>query len=53
MLSNAKHLAFSGSYEAEILRLRLRMTSQYSLFAGEGTNSQAFVGLFGRLVRLE
>jgi hypothetical protein len=26
MLSKAKHLAFSGGYEVEILRLRLRMT---------------------------
>jgi hypothetical protein len=26
MLSNAKHLGFSRSHEAEILRLRLRMT---------------------------
>jgi hypothetical protein len=27
MLSDAKHLGFSRSYEGEILRLRLRMTS--------------------------
>jgi hypothetical protein len=26
MLSKAKHLAFSGRYKVEILRLRLRMT---------------------------
>jgi len=26
MLSGAKHLAFSATYEDEILRLRLRMT---------------------------
>jgi hypothetical protein len=35
MLSRAKHLAFSGGYEVEILRLRLRMTLWYSLDAGE------------------
>jgi hypothetical protein len=35
MLSNAKHLAFSGGYEVEILRLRLRMTLSHNL-AGKG-----------------
>jgi hypothetical protein len=29
MLNEVKHLAFSGGYEVEILRLRLRMTSVY------------------------
>jgi hypothetical protein len=29
MLSSAKHLAFSGRYKDEILRLRLRMTLQH------------------------
>ena len=33
MLSKAKHLAFSGCYKAEILRLRLRMTLRHSLSA--------------------
>ena len=32
MLSGAKHLAFSATYEDEILRLRLRMTLRHSLF---------------------
>jgi hypothetical protein len=31
MLSKAKHLSFSGGYEDEILRLRLRMTLRHSL----------------------
>jgi hypothetical protein len=31
MLSKAKHLAFSGCYKVEILRLRLRMTLRDSL----------------------
>jgi hypothetical protein len=31
MLSNAKHLGFSRSHEAEILRLRLRMTARRNL----------------------
>ena len=31
MLSNAKHLAFSGCCGGEILRLRLRMTVSHSL----------------------
>ena len=31
LMSGAKHLAFSSSYEDEILRLRLRMTLGYSL----------------------
>jgi hypothetical protein len=35
MLSKAKHLAFSGGYEVEILRLRLRMTLPHSLVVGE------------------
>jgi hypothetical protein len=35
MLSRAKHLAFSGCYEDEILRLRLRMTLRHSLDARE------------------
>jgi hypothetical protein len=34
MLSKAKHLAFSGGYEVEILRLRLRMTLRHSLSRG-------------------
>jgi hypothetical protein len=33
MLSRVKHLGFSSCYEAEILRLRLRMTLRYSLVA--------------------
>jgi hypothetical protein len=36
MLSAAKHLAFSVTYEGEILRLRLRMTLRHRLLAGEG-----------------
>jgi hypothetical protein len=37
MLSKAKHLAFSGCYEDEVLRLRLiRMTLRQSLFSGRG-----------------
>jgi hypothetical protein len=35
MLSKAKHLAFAGYYEDEILRLRLRMTLRHSLVRGE------------------
>jgi hypothetical protein len=31
MLSKAKHLALSGYYKVEILRLRLRMTLRHSL----------------------
>ena len=34
MLSGAKHLAFSATYEDEILRLRLRMTLRHSLYGG-------------------
>jgi hypothetical protein len=34
MLSKAKHLAFSGGCEVEILRLRLRMTLRHSLLEG-------------------
>ncbi|GEM_PF-3300798 len=34
MLSKAKHLAFSGRYKVEILRLRLRMTLRHSLARG-------------------
>ena len=34
MLSGAKHLAFSATYEDEILRLRLRMTLRHSLQGG-------------------
>ncbi len=33
MMSKAKHLAFSGCYKVEILRLRLKMTLRYSLEA--------------------
>jgi hypothetical protein len=34
MLSKAKHLAFSGDYEVEILWLRLRMTLRHGLVWG-------------------
>lgn len=42
----AKHFAFSSSYEAEILRLRLRMTLQHSLLCAEKTESDFMVGAF-------
>jgi hypothetical protein len=35
MLSKAKHLALSGYYKVEILRLRLRMTLRHSLSGTE------------------
>jgi hypothetical protein len=35
-MSKAKHLAFSGGYEVEILRLRLRMTLRHSFFVKGG-----------------
>jgi hypothetical protein len=37
MLSKAKHLAFSGCYKVEILRLRLRMTLRHSNSCTTGT----------------
>jgi hypothetical protein len=43
MLSKAKHLAFSGGCEVEILRLRLRMTLRHSL--GRGGGKRACPGL--------
>jgi hypothetical protein len=45
MLSEAKHLAFSGGYEVEILRLRLRMTiATQSLKGEEGNPGNSFDG---------
>jgi hypothetical protein len=34
-INSAKHLGFSSCYEAEILRLRLKMTLRHSRVAGE------------------
>src|SRR5918996_1618902 len=52
MLSKAKHLAFSGRYKVEILRLRLRMTLRHSL-AGEERGGGACYSKDANAIRLQ
>jgi len=49
MLSGAKHLAFSGCCEGEILRLRLRMTLRHSRYAEEIHELSEQMGLDGKV----
>ena len=49
-MSKAKHLAFSGGYEVEILRLRLRMTLRHSLFRERARVSVFFAAILVYLV---
>jgi hypothetical protein len=51
MLNEVKHLAFSGCYEVEILRLRLRMTLGPSFIQGEergGARAKATGGMLSQ-----